>query len=305
MKKIRIILTYFGDWPNWFPAFLLSCHKNDKIDWLIFTDCRIPEATFSNIKFIHFSLAQLNALASRKLGFSINKQRYSQVDLHPAAGLIFEDYLAGYDFWGHCDIDVIWGDIRTFINDSIVDQYEIISSRKKRLAGHFTLWKNTSRINTHFRAVPNYQAALAVPHYSKFDEKAMSRFLSETTQAEGIRIFWQKSIVVDWPELEARPKGWYWRNGKIYDGDHHERFYVHFMTWKKHIKRIDFCVGEPVNKFTITRRGLWAKRPPMTERFWEATQLLAWAHLRPNRVVSPNKKNNFFVRMRGLCLKSG
>lgn len=296
MKKICIILTYFGNWPTWFPAFLLSCEKNEKNDWLIFTDCGIPDVAFSNIKFIRFTLAQLNTLASEKLGIRIKKGRYSQVDLHPAAGMIFEDYLAGYDFWGHCDIDVIWGDIRTFITAQILDRYDIISSRKNRLAGHFTLWKNNQRINTLFRTVPNYQAAFANPDYSKFDEKVMSQFLNETKDAEDIYIFWSKNILVDWPELEACPKGWYWRGGKIYDGDHHERFYVHFMTWKKHIKRIDFCVGEPVNKFTITRRGVWSKRPPMIERFWEATQLLAWAHLRPNRVVSPNKKSRRLAR---------
>jgi len=41
-------------------------------------------------------------------------------------GLIFEDYVAGYDFWGHCDLDVVWGDIRKFLHTRILSDSDII-----------------------------------------------------------------------------------------------------------------------------------------------------------------------------------
>ncbi|MGD8310611.1 MAG: hypothetical protein PVG98_14335, partial [Chromatiales bacterium] len=43
MKNIVIFSTYFGEWPTWLPAFLLSCEKNDSIQWVCFTDCEIPD----------------------------------------------------------------------------------------------------------------------------------------------------------------------------------------------------------------------------------------------------------------------
>ena len=48
-----------------------------------------------------------------------------------------------YDFWGYCDIDLIFGNIRKFITDDILDKYDKILSR-----GHFTLFRNKDSINT-------------------------------------------------------------------------------------------------------------------------------------------------------------
>ena len=81
----------------------------------------------ANIEFKPMDLAQLNNLASEKLGFRIQKWTYSQADLQPAYGVIFDEYIQGFDFWGHFDIDVVWGDIRSFITEEILKNYQIIS----------------------------------------------------------------------------------------------------------------------------------------------------------------------------------
>ena len=60
MHKIAMIGTYFGCWPKWFPALCLSCKMNDSMDWLIFSDCEVPQESFSNIKFISLDLKQFN-----------------------------------------------------------------------------------------------------------------------------------------------------------------------------------------------------------------------------------------------------
>ena len=41
---------------------------------------------------------------------------YKLCDYKPVYGLIFDEDLQDYDFWGHCDVDLIFGDIRKFIN---------------------------------------------------------------------------------------------------------------------------------------------------------------------------------------------
>ena len=37
---------------------------------------------------------------------------YKLCDFKPAYGFIFGEYLKEYDYWGHCDIDIVWGDLR-------------------------------------------------------------------------------------------------------------------------------------------------------------------------------------------------
>jgi len=78
-------------------------------------------------------------------------------DLKPAYGTIFEDYLESYDFWGHTDIDMIYGDIKKFITDNILRKYDVITSRDKYLAGFFTLYKNCKKTNRLYKKCPSYK----------------------------------------------------------------------------------------------------------------------------------------------------
>jgi FkbM family methyltransferase len=234
---------------------------------LFFTDCKIPEEKFPNISFEQMGMEQLNDLASKKLGICIHKRISTQMDLQPAYGLIFEEFIEGYDFWGHCDVDVVWGDIRSFLTEDILQNYNILSFRKGYLAGHLTIWKNELETNTLFKAVPAYQTVFEDNEFHLFDEDLMSNFLKYLIENPGekrkIRVYWPEQLVVGWRELEKNPHGWYWENGKIYDGNHQERVYIHFQKWKRSMKSIDFEVGDQPAKFQIARQGIWSRRRPI------------------------------------------
>jgi len=244
MHKIIVIGTYFGNWPKWFPAYYLSCQKVKNIDWLFFTDCGFPPISCSNIKFVSMNLEELNNLASEKLGFRIRKEVYSQLDFRPAYGVIFAQYLKDYDFWGYCDFDIIWGDIRSFITESILSDNQIISSRKDNLAGHFTLWKNESETNNLFKSAPEYREAFSNYKHTNFDENIISNFLANmlagNKKNDNIRVYWPKIIVVGRNELKINPNGWYWENGKIFDKKGQEHIYLHFTPWKATMKTLIF-----------------------------------------------------------------
>ena len=61
-------------------------------------------------------------------------------------GLAFEYELKGYDFWGHCDIDLIWGDLKKFITTEILDKYDKILP-----LGHLSIYRNNEQVNNYFR----------------------------------------------------------------------------------------------------------------------------------------------------------
>lgn len=46
MKKIRLIIPYFGKLPKFFPYFLLTAQSNERIDFLIYTDQRLTNLNF-------------------------------------------------------------------------------------------------------------------------------------------------------------------------------------------------------------------------------------------------------------------
>jgi FkbM family methyltransferase len=283
--KIIVIGTYFGKWPIWFPAFLLSCARNELIEWLFFTDCEIPRVNYPNIRFEALSLNELNHLASQKLGTHVEKSAYSQVDLQPAFGVIFSEFIEDFEFWGHCDFDVVWGNVRGFITESLLQENDIISCRKEFLAGHLTLWKNKPEVNTLFQVVSAYAEVFSSPECFSFDEAVISTFLKSliTTANNRIRVHWPEQLIV-WFVGDASPTGWYWEDGKIYDTNQREYVYLHFQAAKRFITSIDFSVGEQPRKFRFTQQGIRAHQSPILE-IWREKYNHDWSQELPGLLL--------------------
>lgn len=263
--RIALIVTWFGTWPIWFPAFLRSCELNPSIDWFIFTDCPQPQGFHAdNVRFLPITIDEFNHLASQKIGRTIKlPNAYKLCDYKPAYGLIFEDYIYDFDFWGHCDVDVIWGNIRKFITEDLLSEYTIISSRRNILSGHFCLYKNKDKINRLFQTFPDYYEVLTDPKYRSLDEVLLSRHLKEARSqgnSETINIHWPRRLVTDWPQLANDFVGWRWVDGKLFDIEGNESFYVHFMKWKKTIQTVDFGYSDRPSDFSITPLGMWHRQ---------------------------------------------
>jgi hypothetical protein len=111
-------------------------------------DCKRPGNLPSNVRFVKALLSDFNLLASQQLSMEIDIYNpYKLCDLKPAYGVIFEDYVKEYEFWGHTDLDIIYGNVRKFITDDLPHRYDIISARKEYIAGHFTLFRNIHKVN--------------------------------------------------------------------------------------------------------------------------------------------------------------
>lgn len=146
MKKIVIIGVYFGEFPSNYKLWLRSCEYNSTVDFLIFTNQMI-ESKMKNVKYINISFENFNKLIKNKIGNEFNIEHpYKCCDYRPAYGVIFEDYIREYDFWGHCDFDMIFGDIRKFITEDMLNIYDKILP-----LGHLSLYRNTSKVNNRYK----------------------------------------------------------------------------------------------------------------------------------------------------------
>ena len=265
-KKIALINLYFGNWPVWFPAFLQSCKYNPGVDWLLFTDCIIPAESPENVRFVPFSMADFNALASDKLGFDVCLSKpYKVCEFKTTYGVVFEEYLKDYDFWGHCDIDIIWGDIRRFITDEILRDYDIISSRKGIMSGHFSLYRNTPPTSMVFTQYPGYQNILQFPDYCFFDEDGITLTIRCLAQQGVVNVYWPAFLFNftnpshDKPSFLGKYRNrWYWERGKLYeqterpDEAPREVMYLHFMTWKRSMRACNVQFAEDPSAFHIS-----------------------------------------------------
>lgn len=168
MKKIVLINCYFGAFPSYFPLFLKSCQQNDTVDFLIFTDNqydRLPK----NVKLIPATFGEIRNRIQAKFDFEIVlDQPYKLCDYKPSYGSVFEEYIRGYDFWGYCDLDLIFGDLRKYLTEEKLEQYE-----KLYQLGHLTLYRNTSENNQRFMLdnALSYKDAFTTKIITVFDEE--------------------------------------------------------------------------------------------------------------------------------------
>ena len=149
--RILFMCPYFGHLAGpQYKLWLHCCEKNPSIDFLIITDdddaLRIEHP--KNVQMKQMSWEECKNLVQRKLNVSVSMAySYKMCDLRPAYGHIFDEDIVGYDFWGHIDItDTILGDLRKFITDQILEEYDKIS-----YYGHLSLYRNTQENNARYQ----------------------------------------------------------------------------------------------------------------------------------------------------------
>jgi len=169
---MAIIICYYGKFPWYFDYFLHSCSYNHSVDFFIITDIDTwLKPLPANVKFIYKTLKDINNIAANKLGFKVNiEDPYKLCDFKPAYGLLFSELLVNYDFWGQSDIDIIYGNIRDFITDNVLSEFDFISIRHDYTTGCFALYKNIAFVNNLFKRSKDYINVFTDNKHFCFDE---------------------------------------------------------------------------------------------------------------------------------------
>lgn len=142
LPKTCIMAVYFGPLPAWFPLWLASCAANREIDFLVVTDQKVDGAP-SNVTVLSETLAGVKTRLEKALGVPVVLERpYKMCDYKPFLGLAFSDELAGCDYWGFTDIDLINGDLASFMRRLELWRYD-----KFLPLGHMFLFRNTPEVN--------------------------------------------------------------------------------------------------------------------------------------------------------------
>lgn len=250
MNKIIIITCWYGSYPWYFPYFICSCSYNPSIDFFIISDNKeaIPNKP-RNVKLIFKTLEEISVAASEKLGFTVNiDHTYKLCDFKPAYGFLFPQLINGYDFWGHGDIDVIYGNIRDFITDELLQGFDIISPRHDWIPGCFLLFKNTEKMNTLFMQSRDYRKVFTNKQHFCFDETNFShdqftegyKYSEISTEIESMmhvikRLEEKKEIKVHFDQhiVEGRPGKLKWHEGILTYRNQFEVLLYHLIKLKE------------------------------------------------------------------------
>ena len=197
MKSIAYLVPYFGKLPVGFKMWLLSCAANETIDWILLTDDRTEYNYPNNVKVHYCTYDSIKERIQNNFDFPIVISKpWKLCDFRPAYGEIFSDELKTYDYWGHCDMDLIFGDIRAFITDEILEKYDKIGFQ-----GHSVIYRNTPEVNQRYRnQVEN------APNYKMYSHLVMENFLMRLVFAK-YTMHWKyriikKPILLTWIDLQ-------------------------------------------------------------------------------------------------------
>ena len=168
--KVVFLVPYFGVLPNYFDLFLSSCANNSNYDWLIISDveysCNLPY----NVRFLKLTWEEIQLLFQSKFDFKIQLEKpYKLCDFKPAYGYIFQSYIKDYDYWGYCDIDLIFGDLSNFLPKDKIQEYDKIGH-----LGHLSIYKNIEEVNKLFMSemdgILRYKEVFSSERICVFDE---------------------------------------------------------------------------------------------------------------------------------------
>lgn len=168
--RVALIIPYFGALPRWFPYWVKSLGRSPIFDAHLFTDAVVPGPVPGNLKIHPFSIAKFNLLASEKLGLTVDlKMAYKLCDFKPAFAEIFADYIDDYEFWAFGDLDVVYGDVQSFLKP-LLGHPDVISFRKGWISGSLCILRNSKSINSLYKHSSDWKNVLSFPRYLWFDE---------------------------------------------------------------------------------------------------------------------------------------
>ena len=235
-QSIAVLIPYFGPWPEWMNFWVETCRANRTIDWVLFCDSESPENRASNVRYVRTTFDDYRALLSERLGMPVGAETpYKLCDIRPALGVVHADLVKGYDFVGFGDIDVFYGDIRATYDDETLRNYDLLSSHRDRVSGHFCLMRNREDVITACFRAPGWKDAVRSADHTGFDERGLHALL------RGKRVLPSrdaKSICGLFRETYSTPGAtedmrWFWKDGELTNEFYpqHPFMYLHVMSW--------------------------------------------------------------------------
>lgn len=198
-----MITPYFGQLPEWMNNY----QPPDGYRWLLDMD------------YEGFKQRVKEKLGINYTGYPSNGKVW---DFRCALGVLYEQEIKGFDYWGHTDFDCVYGDTEKWVSDDFLSSLDVHSNHHSYVNGCWSLYKNDPEVNNLFREGP-WKENMDNYNVTGWVEQEYSRVL----EASGLRYaytFWQ-----GWP-YTADPKITKSGNNLYQDGE--EIMMFHFRRSK-------------------------------------------------------------------------
>ena len=221
-NNICIIISYFGKLPDYFPVWKKSCEFNPKIDFFVFSDINMTNLP-ENIFWVKMSLSEMKELAEKNLEMEIKLDTpYECCDLKAVYGIIYRDFIQGYDYWGYCDMDMVFGDLSWWF-----DKYNLYKYDRFLSLGHLSMMRNTDENNQRYKlsCTPGkgYKDSFITPGSTHFCENEINKIYNSYSFP-----FFEERLCADLSPIYERLR----INGYFQDYPHQVFFWQRGKTWR-------------------------------------------------------------------------
>lgn len=146
VKTALITIWMGGNFPEWFPLWVRSASLNPEFDYYVVTD-REWTWDISNIHYISMNLKEAESVFEKVIGMKIClKTPYKLCDYKPVWWAVIGEAINDYDYWGHIDTDVIYGNLSKFLTEDLLGDHTKIFEQ-----GNLTIYKNTEEIRNIYK----------------------------------------------------------------------------------------------------------------------------------------------------------
>lgn len=149
-------------------------------------------------------------------------------DYRAVLGVLYEEEIKGYDFYGHTDFDCVYGDVDKWVTNDFLNELDVHSNHNTYIMGAWTLYRNIKEVRELYKSVPDWKEYLIHPEANGWVEQNFSRALEQS----GLRYkytFWQGNPYTTEPQLKKEGNNLY----QLIDGEWQEIMMFHFRRSKK------------------------------------------------------------------------
>lgn len=214
MRKTLLIVPFFGELPPWFDRWRESIGRLEPYGYDVLLDRDEDGFRERADKILAVDAPPLAGTGKAW-------------DFRPALGVLYDEELAGYDFWGHTDLDVVYGRVWEWITDEFLDSVDLHSNHHDYVCGFWSTYRNKPPVNELFRRTPNWAGLMESPRASGWIETAYTATVDQAHRRGEIRrayTHWQTEDLNNYDTLR-------WDGDRLVEGDR-EVFAAHFRRTK-------------------------------------------------------------------------